>query len=69
MDCGSGLSGDPFHILEFNPSDDQIVLGELIVARWSVEMILVMWDKDLLFLHVRPWIPGGEKSIFTVVIH
>ena len=21
------------------------------------------------FLHAKPWIPGGEKSIFTVVIH
>ena len=21
------------------------------------------------FLHARPWIPGGEKSIFMVVIH
>ena len=21
------------------------------------------------FLHARPWIPGDEKSIFTVVIH
>ena len=21
------------------------------------------------FLHARPWIPGGEKSIFTAVIH
>ena len=61
MDCGSRLSGDPFHILEFNPSDDQIVLGELTVARWSVEMILVMWDKDLLFLHARPWKPGWQE--------
>ena len=21
------------------------------------------------FLHAKPWIPGGKKSIFTVVIH
>ena len=24
---------------------------------------------DFIFLHAKPWIPGGEKSIFTVVIH
>ena len=24
---------------------------------------------ERLFLHAKPWIPGGEKSIFTVVIH
>ena len=22
-----------------------------------------------IFLHAKPWIPGGKKSIFTVVIH
>ena len=25
--------------------------------------------KDLVFLHAKPWIPGGGISIFTVVIH
>ena len=25
--------------------------------------------EDTYFLHAKPWIPGGEKSIFTVVIH
>ena len=25
--------------------------------------------KDKFFLHAKPWIPGGAKSIFTVVIH
>ena len=25
--------------------------------------------RGLHFLHARPWIPGDEKSIFTVVIH
>ena len=24
---------------------------------------------DIFFLHAKPWIPGGDKSIFTVVIH
>ena len=24
---------------------------------------------DTPFLHAKPWIPGSEKSIFTVVIH
>ena len=27
----------------------------------------LMWDEY--FLHTKPWIPGGEKSIFTAVIH
>ena len=26
-------------------------------------------DKHAAFLHAKLWIPGGEKSIFTVVIH
>ena len=27
------------------------------------------WSKCINFLHAKPWIPGGEKSIFMVVIH
>ena len=26
-------------------------------------------DENDSFLHARPWIPGDEKPIFTVVIH
>ena len=26
-------------------------------------------DNDSNVLHAKPWIPGGEKSIFTVFIH
>ena len=26
-------------------------------------------NKTTSFLHAKPWIPGGEKSVFTVVIH
>ena len=29
----------------------------------------VAWYHNANFLHDRPWIPGNEKSIFTVVIH
>ena len=25
--------------------------------------------KKTIFLYAKPWTPGGEKSIFTVVIH
>ena len=28
-----------------------------------------LMDKDYIFLHTKPWIVGGEKSIFMVVIH
>ena len=24
---------------------------------------------EVIFLHAKPWIPGGEISIFTAVIH
>ena len=24
---------------------------------------------DVIFLHAKPWIPGGDKSISTTVIH
>ena len=27
------------------------------------------WIIGLIFLHAKPWIPGGEISIFTAVIH
>ena len=27
------------------------------------------WKVYIYFLHAKPWIPGGEKSIFMVVIH
>ena len=35
-----------------------------ITPRLSLNLL----DKPI-FLHGRPWIPGDEKSIFTVVIH
>ena len=38
-----------------------LVSGVLNYMKWSVN--------DNAFLHAKPWIPGGEKSIFTVVIH
>ena len=28
----------------------------------------IHFDENI-FLHAKPWIPGGEKSIFTAVIH
>ena len=41
---------------------------------WSIHKAQWYWFrlmpvKDTSFLHAKPWIPGGEKSIFTVVIH
>ena len=41
--------------------------------RWWFEMqSRPLWrhcNECVIFLHAKPWIPGGGKSIFTVVIH
>ena len=34
-----------------------------------MQVMHVAVDMNYHFLHASPWIPGGEKSIFTVVIH
>ena len=34
---------------------------------WQISLDTDLWD--LPFLHAMPWILGGEKSVFTVVIH
>ena len=31
--------------------------------------VLKTWSKEISFLHAKPWIPGGDISIFTAVIH
>ena len=31
--------------------------------------LCVVFIQEIVFLHAKSWIPGGEKSIFTVVIH
>ena len=40
---------------------------------WNKYMSMIVLNiysrNDENFLHARPWIPGDEKSIFTVVIH
>ena len=35
----------------------------------SFSMTWLHYDNDSTFLHAKLWIPGGKKSIFTVVIH
>ena len=43
---------------------------QIVDKNWHLRPDLeVMGMSRLFFLHARPWIPGDEKSIFTVVIH
>ena len=30
---------------------------------------ILSWVHDNVFLHAKPWLPGSEKSIFTIIIH
>ena len=32
-------------------------------------ILYIKRSADRVFLHAKPWIPGGEKSILTVDIH
>ena len=37
--------------------------------RKSALLKYTLSDQYLIFLHAKPWIPGGETSIFTTVMH
>ena len=39
------------------------------LSMYGIPIIKIRRSSHCLFLHTKPWIPGGEKSIFTVVIH
>ena len=52
------------------------ILVQLLIAIMNEWIKIIYWiwfliacKKYSIFLHAKPWILGGEKSIFTVVIH
>ena len=61
------------------PLNSFLVEGRLVYLTWSTAWLLMIWwresqgissrGNDLVFIYAKPWMPGGEKSIFTVVIH
>ena len=46
----------------FNPFDS-------ITCQYYDENEFISANRNGEFLHAKPWIPGGELSIFTAVIH
>ena len=53
---------------------------KLMLARFRVECLCWIWGIwyvylsncsttwNIIFLHAKPWLPGGEKSVFTAVV-
>ena len=65
-----------FKITPHLPRARELMMSDFLTTDWLTCMGFMSWAPSLwtwgrkhTFLHAKPWIPGGEKSIFTVVIH
>ena len=59
------LSGHAFTYM----MNRQAVDNDEVMRLYIVQIITWKMLHCIHILHARPWIPGDEKSIFTVVIH
>ena len=53
---------------KYYPSERSLFRKKNSISIQNVRMVS-HGTNDYLFLHAKPWIPGGEISIFTAVIH
>ena len=64
------MYGDSLHSLgNLRKQKDISGMGNLLKLFQVLFSLLARVINIIQFLHARPWIPGDEKSIFTVVIH